>query len=118
MPEEGEKHARTWMAFVANDTIWSRRQVPEVKRNLASIAKTIAKYEPVSMLVAPADYDEAVSLLGGIDAHPYPIDLIEFPIDDLWLRDTGPTFVKRRSGELVGINFNFNGWGRKQRIIT
>lgn len=114
MPEEGELHLKTWMSFVANDYIWSKRQMPEVKRNLALIAKTIAKYEPVSMLVSPYDYDEAVSLLGGLESHKYPIDLIEFTTDDLWLRDTGPTFVIDGKGRKYAIDFNFNGWGEKQ----
>lgn len=114
MPEEGEPHERTWMSFVANDYIWSKKQIPEVKRNLALIAKTIAKYEPVSILVSPDDRDEAISLLDGLDTHNFPIELIEFTIDDLWLRDTAPTFVKGSDGKKYGINFNFNGWGEKQ----
>lgn len=114
MPEEGEKHARTWMAFVANDWVWSRRQIPEVKRNLALIAATIAKYEPVSLLVAEHEQDAARSLLGGLDSHNHPIELLPFTADDLWLRDTGPTFVKGACGEHVAIDFNFNGWGEKQ----
>ncbi|MEM6451469.1 MAG: agmatine deiminase family protein [Cyanobacteria bacterium P01_D01_bin.105] len=114
MPEESDRHKRTWMSFVANDNIWSRRQIPAVKRDLALIATTIAKYEPVSMLVGPDDYREAVSLLGGLDAHTHPIELLPFATDDLWLRDTGPTFVRGRDGQKYGINFNFNGWGNKQ----
>lgn len=114
MPEEGDPHERTWMSFVANDYVWSKRQIPEVKKNLVLIAKTIAKYEPVSMLVSPDDYDEAVSLIGQPDAESYSIDLIKFKTDDLWLRDTGPTFVKGSDGRKYGINFNFNGWGEKQ----
>ncbi|MDA4634276.1 agmatine deiminase family protein, partial [Escherichia coli] len=35
-------------------------------------------------------------------------------IDDLWMRDTGPVFVKNSAGQLAGVNFNFNGWGNKQ----
>lgn len=114
MPEESDEHQRTWMSFVANDYIWSRRQIPEVKRNLALIAKTVAKYEPVSMLVSAHDYDEAAFLTGDSDANNYPIDFIKFESDDLWLRDTGPTFVKGSDGKKYGVNFNFNGWGGKQ----
>ena len=114
MPEESEPHERTWMSFVANDYIWSKGQIPEVKRNLALIARTIAKYEPVSMLVSPNDYNEAISLLQGLNANNYPIELIKFTTDDLWLRDTGPTFVKGSDGHKYAINFNFNGWGNKQ----
>lgn len=101
------------MSFVAND-IWEARQIPEVKRNLALLAKTIAKYEPVSILVHADDKDDAISLLDGLNTHNFPIELIEFSIDDLWLRDTAPTFVTNELGKKAGINFNFNGWGEKQ----
>lgn len=114
MPEEAELHERTWMSFVANDYIWSELQIPSVKKNLILIAKTIAKYEPVSMLVAPDDYDEAMSLLGEPDSEHFAIDLIECETDDLWLRDTGPTFVVGSDNKKYGVNFNFNGWGEKQ----
>ena len=114
MPEENQPHERTWMSFVANDYIWSNRQIPEVKRNLVLIAKTIAKYEPVSMLVNPNDYEEATSLIQGLNSHNYPIELIKFTTDDLWLRDSGPTFVRGDDGKKYGINFNFNAWGNKQ----
>ena len=115
MPEESERHHRTWMAFVANDYIWSQAQIPAVKANLVAIAQTIAKYEPVSMLVNPEDYHQAQQLFGDITAQPFPIELIEFAIDDLWLRDTGPTFVRDSVALLSAIDFNFNGWGNKQR---
>lgn len=115
MPEEAEPHQRTWMAFVANDYIWYKRQIQEVKRNLALIAKTVAKYEPVALLVSPKDHPEAVSLLDGLDSHNFPVELIPFEVDDLWLRDTGPTFVKNQKGDKVAIDFNFNGWGNKQQ---
>ncbi len=114
MPEESDVHERTWMSFVANDYIWSKRQIPEVKRNLILIAKTIAKYEPVSMLVSAHDYDDAISLIGESDSQNYSIELIEFDTDDLWLRDSGPTFVKDANGKKYGVNFNFNGWGGDQ----
>lgn len=115
MPEESEPHERTWMAFVANEAIYYRRQLPEIKQNLTLIAKTIAQYEPVSMLVSPQDYDEAVTLLDGLSNHAYPITLHDFTVDDLWLRDTGPSFVKDAQNKKLAVNFNFNGWGNKQR---
>lgn len=36
------------------------------------------------------------------------------PVDDLWARDTGPSFVLGPKG-VAGVDFNFNGWGRKQK---
>lgn len=114
LQEKSQKHKRTWMAFIANNYIWSKKQIPIVKRNLALLASTIAKYEPVSILVNPNDKNEAIKLLGGLHTHNFEIKLIEFAMDDLWFRDTAPTFVKNQDGSKGGINFNFNGWGEKQ----
>ncbi|MGH1540397.1 MAG: agmatine deiminase family protein [Arenicella sp.] len=114
MPEESERHVRTWMSFIASYEIWGERQVPEVQRNLATIARTIARYEPVVMLVRPEDYTLAEQALGGLDTHPYPIELVEFQMNDLWMRDTGPAFVVDGKGHKAAVNFNFNGWGEDQ----
>jgi agmatine deiminase len=108
MPDEGEAHARTWMAFGASKQIWGSTLLPVVQRNLATIAKTIARYEPVTMLVRQSDYEVAKKLVGST------VELLVTPLDDLWLRDTGPVFVVNANGEKAGIDFNFNGWGEKQ----
>jgi agmatine deiminase len=109
MPDESEPHTRTWMAFGASQTIWGKKLLPEVRRNLASIATTISRYEPVSMLVREADYDLAHDLMGKA-----AVKLIVAPLDDLWMRDTGAVFVINSAGKKAGVNFNFNGWGEKQ----
>ena len=108
MPDEGERHAATWMAFGANDEVWGRRLKSGAQANLARIAQTIASVEPVHMLVNEQDYDLAARLCGN------KVNLVVQPIDDLWMRDTGPVFVKQATGALSGVNFNFNGWGKKQ----
>jgi agmatine deiminase len=108
MPDEGETHKRTWMAFGASETIWGKKLLPEVRRNLATIARTIAKYEPVSMLVRANEYDLARQLVGP------DVELLVAPMDDLWMRDTGPVFVITKQGAKAGIDFHFNGWGHKQ----
>lgn len=111
MPDEAEPHTCTWMAFGANKTIWGAKLLPEVQRNLALIANTIAKYEPVNMLVNSRDLALAQSLVGN------NVTLHVCPLDDLWMRDTGPVFVSKSgktAGQKVGIQFNFNGWGEKQ----
>lgn len=108
MPDESEAHQRTWMAFATSEEIWGKDLLPVVQRNLATIAKTIAKYEPVSMLVTETDYDAAYDLLGD------SVDLVVSPLNDLWIRDTGPVFVLTDNGEKAAVQFNFNGWGKKQ----
>ena len=41
MPDEGDPHLRTWMAFGASEEVWGEDLLPEVRRNLASIARAI-----------------------------------------------------------------------------
>ena len=108
MPEEGDRHSRTWMAFGAGERIWGSQLLPQVRRDLALIATTIARFEPVSMLVRPREMDLARGLVGAAN-----VELIAAEIDDLWMRDTGPVFVKGDNG-WGGAGFNFNGWGDKQ----
>jgi len=108
MPDESEPHKRTWMAFGASEAIWGKKLLPVVRQNLAIIAQTIVKYEPVSMLVRASEYALARELVGT------SVELIVSPLDDFWVRDTGPVFVKDQQGQKAGINFNFNGWGERQ----
>lgn len=107
MPDEGDPHKRTWMAFGAGEAIWGAALLPEVRRNLATVARAIAQFEPVTMLVRAEDRDVARELVGPT------VELVEAPLDDLWMRDTGPVFVTG-NGTKAGVNFNFNGWGEKQ----
>lgn len=108
MPDEGEPHLRTWMAFGAQADIWSHELLPAVQSNLALIANTIAKYEPVSVLVRKHEYDLARSMMNG------NVSLVVAPMDDLWIRDTGPVFVVTEQGDKAAVDLNFNGWGEKQ----
>jgi agmatine deiminase len=107
MPDEASKHKRTWMAFGARKEIWGDL-VADVQADLARIARTIAEFEPVTMLVRPEDRKLAQRLCGD------KVELLEAPLDDLWIRDTGPVFVVGRTGQLGAVDLSFNGWGRKQ----
>jgi agmatine deiminase len=80
-----------------------RRAVQSV---IADIANTVAEFEPVVMLAAPADHTGARKLLSS------GVELWDIPADDLWCRDSGPLFAKDASGQLSVRHVNFNGWGR------
>lgn len=108
MPDEGARHTRTWMAFGASEDIWGPELLPRVRQDLATMANTIVQYEPVTVLVRRADREVAEELLDS------SVNLVNLPIDDLWIRDTGPLFVRNRQGDLACVDLNFNGWGGKQ----
>jgi agmatine deiminase len=107
MPAEWEFHERTWMAWPpANYLLGESDADAEAARSSwARVANAIVRFEPVSVLVTSDQLEIARAYL-----HP-SIELIEAELDDAWMRDTGPTFVKDESGNLVGVNWVFNGWG-------
>lgn len=112
MPHEGEKHERSWLCFVSNSLL-SPQQSKEIKYNLVSIAIMIAKYEPLSILVAKQDKAELIALLGDLNAYHYPISLVECPLDSFYLRDMATVFVKDSKGKKAGLDFNFLAWKKE-----
>ncbi|MFI9200963.1 agmatine/peptidylarginine deiminase [Streptomyces sp. NPDC053048] len=107
LPSESVPHARTLMGWPPAGPVWGR-DIEDVRRDVAAIARTIADHEPVVMLASPEDAAGAHRACG--DA----VEIVGMPVDDLWLRDAGPTFVTGADGALAGVDFGFNGWGGKQ----
>jgi agmatine deiminase len=108
MPHEGDPHERTWLAwpssgYTLGDT---PADAEEARTTWAAVANTIAEFEPVSVVIDPRDRDLAPRYLSA------SIDLHEASLDDAWMRDMGPTFVRStQTGELGAVDWIFNGWG-------
>lgn len=105
MPAEWQPHQGCWMAWPSNPAIWSNG-IEVARRNFAEVVRAVADFEPVSLLVRPADLAAARNLCGD------QIDYLEYPLDDSWMRDFGPTFVVDGRGGVAGVNWRFNGWGK------
>lgn len=108
VPPDTVAHTRTWMAWPDSSTIW-RSKLSGVQSNIALVARTIAKYEPVTVCANPASVAKAQSMCG---SHVTVIG--DIPVDDCWMRDTGPVFRTDGAGGLDAIGLNFNGWGNHQ----
>ncbi|MCW6507216.1 agmatine deiminase family protein [Lichenifustis flavocetrariae] len=104
MPAEWAPHERCWMAWPCRPEGW-RNGLGPAREALAAVVRAIARFEPVTLLVRPEDLDEAARLTRGA------AELVATELDDSWTRDTGPTFVQDRDGQLAGIDWGFNGWG-------
>ncbi|CEA07575.1 Agmatine deiminase [Arthrobacter saudimassiliensis] len=120
MPGEWHRHERTWMAFPPpNDTFGPEGSdtLARARRAWAAVARTIARYEPVTVVAAPDDAAAARAALGiggdgsGGDAGQAGITVVTAPLDDAWLRDSGPTFVHAADGSVAAVDWVFNGWG-------
>jgi len=105
-PGEFEPHAKTWMAWPHRKDLYGDR-LPAMQRAYADVAHAIAGFEPVSMVAHPQYAADARAYLGE------GIEVVEIPIDDCWIRDSGPTFLKRADGGLAGVSWRFNAWGGK-----
>jgi len=108
VPVDTVAHTRTWMAWPDSSAIWGR-QLAGIQANIALIAKTVAKYEPVIMCANSASASKAQSSCG-----PTVTVIGSIPVNDCWMRDMGPIFRTSASGGLDVIGTNFNGWGNKQ----
>jgi agmatine deiminase len=108
MPAEGEPHERTLMAWPVRLDLWGDG-LADARRDYAAIARAIAAFEPVLMVAPPGEAADIRHSCG------HGVDVVEVPIDDSWIRDSGPIFVTGGAeGERrAGVDFGFNGWGGK-----
>ena len=107
MPAETARHDRIWMAFPAEGQTLgeSDAEREEGYATWTAVAHAAAEFTPVSMLVDPAETARARRMLSG------SIEIVEAPVDEFWMRDSGPTFVVSDDGRLGAVDWIFNGWG-------
>jgi agmatine deiminase len=105
MPAEWEPHARCLIAWPGRDLV-STRLLTAVKADCALVARAIADFEPVLMIAGPGFGREAAAYCGD------GVDVVELPLEEAWLRDSGPLFVRSERTAVVAVDFLFNGWGR------
>ena len=106
MPAEWERHARCWMAWPDRPDLWGEN-LADTQQAYARVARAIARYEPVTMIACPESVSEAARICGA------GVDTLALPIDDAWLRDTGPAFLVRDDGARAASAWHFNAWGGK-----
>lgn len=107
MPAEAAPQQRVWMAFPSEgyslgDTGEARH---EARSTWAAVAHAVAEFEPVTMVVDPAERDAVDRYLSA------SIERLEAPLNDAWMRDIGPTFVHAGDGSVAAVDWVFNGWG-------
>jgi agmatine deiminase len=106
MPAEWAPHAGTWMGWPCRKDLWGAG-LAAAQHAYADVARAIARFETVTMLANAGDLAAAHAACGP------GIDIVALPMDDSWLRDSGPSFVVNGNGETAGIAWGFNAWGEK-----
>ncbi len=106
-PGEWEPHERTIMGWPCRRDLWGSI-LAQARADYATVANAIAAFEPVTMIANPGE-DAAQARAALTDT----IDIVEIPIDDSWLRDSGPIYVVDDAGGRTAVHFGFNAWGEK-----
>ncbi|WP_416756884.1 agmatine deiminase family protein [Pseudomonas sp. BNK-6] len=109
LPDEGDRQQRAFMAFGAQDAIWEDF-TSDVQQAQGRIARAIAVHQPLTLFCREEERDLVETLCG-----THNISYVITELDDIWMRDIGANFVTNAQGRLGAVDFNFNGWGNKQR---
>jgi agmatine deiminase len=124
MPAEWAPHAATWIAWPHNPEDWPNKFQP-IPWVYAEIVRHLSRVEDVHILVNDlAAERRATSILKRGGANLARTHFHHWPTDRVWLRDSGPIFVKRAEGSvnksagpdtgenLVVTNWKFNAWAK------
>lgn len=107
MPFEGATHSHTLMAFPSIASVDSEEHLVGSQNEVINIANAIGRFEPVHLYTR----EDLVSL--ATEKAGKNVFVKAGMADQLWIRDSGPTYVYDRHGQRTAINFNFNYWGKK-----
>jgi len=110
MPPEWAPHERTLVAWPARTELWGT-QLDAAKVAYAAVITAVARFEPVLVVANVGDGAEADKACGR--GHVHAVEVVEEPIDDSWIRDSGPIVLRNGSGDRAAVDFRFNGWGGK-----
>jgi agmatine deiminase len=106
MPAEWAPHERTFIAWPAREDAWRGTTIEAARDVHAEVVTAVAAFEPVTLVADPAHAEDARRRVPAEN-----VEVVPLPIDDSWLRDSGPIVVAGEDGSRAGIDFRFNAWG-------
>jgi agmatine deiminase len=112
MPAEWEPHAATWIAWPHNANDWPGKfaAIPWV---YAEIVRLLASHEAVNILVDnEAQERRATGILKRAGANLAQVIFHLWPTDRVWLRDSGPIFLRNTAGQAAITDWKFNAWAK------
>jgi agmatine deiminase len=110
MPAEWAPHEKTLVAWPQREKAWRGTTIEAARASHVEVIAAISQFEPVVVVVDPSQLADALKELPGEN-----VEVLSAPIDDSWLRDSGPIFVTGENGERAGVDFRFNAWGEAFR---
>jgi agmatine deiminase len=111
MPAEWDMHTSTWIAWPHNAQDWPGRFQP-IPWVYSEIVRQLSQVEEVNILVNDERAEKvATRILMRSGANLARLHFHLWKTDRIWLRDSGPIFVKK--GDDVAVtNWKFNAWAK------
>jgi agmatine deiminase len=112
MPAEWSLHQATWLAWPHNPSDWPGK-FQAIPWLYAEIVRLLSSEENVHLIVQNAkEKSRASSILERAHANLDNVTFHQWPTDRVWLRDSGPIFVKNPAGQIAITNWRFNAWAK------
>lgn len=126
-PAEWTPHESVWIGWPSAADLWEEDLGP-AQEEIGEFIRAILLPDPDDETGAHTRGETVNLVYRGDEARvaaealrlglpdPRMMRLVEAPIGDVWLRDTGPIFAFAEGGERVASAFRFNGWGGKYEL--
>ena len=112
MPAEWEAHEGTWIGWPSNPTDWPGK-FAAIPWLYAEIVRLLAQHEMVHILVqSAAQRQRAMGILQRAGASLDRVSFHAWPTNRVWLRDSGPIFIRNAEGNLAITDWKFNAWAK------
>ena len=112
MPAEWERQQSTLIGWPYNKNDWPGKfnNIPKI---FAKIISKITKSQEVNLLIKNHKSKNIIKkLLRKNNARIRNIKFLTCETDRVWMRDTGPIFVKDKKNLNILLNWKFNGWAK------
>ncbi len=111
-PAEWEPHARTWIAWPHEREDWPGKFEP-IPWVYAEIIRHLHQSEEVAILVNDGETRrQAGEILARTGVDLSRVGFHQIPTDRVWMRDSGPIFVKQSGNRSIPLHWRFNGWAK------
>lgn len=112
MPAEWAPHAATWIAWPHNAEDWPNKFQP-IPWVYCEIVRHLSREEDVHILVNDVAAERrAMQMLRRQGANLARLHFHVWKTDRVWLRDSGPIFLRDDKGQVGVTNWRFNAWAK------
>ncbi len=116
MPADFERQGATWLVW-PHDYTWKGEGYTsyqlKLERQWIKMADILTRYGNKANIIVQdgriRDHADHMLTYYGVDMKK--VEYFEISSDDIWICDPSPAFSVNAKGEMIGINWTFNGWG-------